>query len=195
MPIVNTPRYKEFVKLLQKRLPEKRAMHCIFVAEYIASFAESIGVDHDKAVTAGLLHDYCRCLSNDTMIAHAERYGVPISALERERPILLHGPVAAAEINLDLDVYDEEILEAITWHTTGRRNLGRLGCALYVADYAEPGRKYPEAAQARDILRKEGFDEALYFAASQKHARMMESDKPPVPAAIDFHDWIEELYG
>ena len=45
MPIVNVPRYREFVSLLRKRLPGKRASHCIFVAEYLGSFAAKADVD------------------------------------------------------------------------------------------------------------------------------------------------------
>jgi len=77
MPITSTPRFRDYVKLVQKRLPEKKAMHCIFVAEYFASFATKIEVDHDKAVLAGLLHDICRTLEQDDLNLHAAR-GAPV---------------------------------------------------------------------------------------------------------------------
>jgi predicted HD superfamily hydrolase involved in NAD metabolism len=194
MPIVSVPRYREFVSLLRKRLPGKRASHCIFVAEYIGSFAAKAGVDHDRAVTAGLLHDLCRTLTNEEMIQRARAYEIPIDDIAAERPILLHGPVAAEEIRRELDVDDEEIYEAIYWHTTGRPGLGRMGQALYVADFAEPTRTYPEAARTREILRADGFDAALRFVAETKS--MMASKKATrSPDGEAFLLWLEKELG
>ncbi|MBI2425665.1 MAG: bis(5'-nucleosyl)-tetraphosphatase (symmetrical) YqeK [Candidatus Hydrogenedentes bacterium] len=194
MPIVKTERFKEYIRVLRKTLPEARVSHCIFVAEYIASFAESIGVDHDKAVTAGLLHDLCRTLDNATMLARAQEYGIPVSATQADRPMILHGPVAAAECANRLGIEDAEICEAIACHTTGKAGFGRLAQALYVADYAEPTRKYPEAAQTREILRHEGFDEALYYVATQKVTHVREKGILD-PATEHFYLWIQEHFG
>lgn len=192
MPIVDTPRYKEFVHLLRRDLPAAKTSHCIFVAEFLASFAPSIGLDHDQAVTAGLLHDLCRTLDKQTMVSRAESYALPISDEQREHPVLLHGPVAAEVCRRDLGIEDGAIYEAIYWHTTGKPGLCRLGQALMVADFAEPTRRYPEAGQTRELLRKEGFDEALYFVAQQKLAFSKKKDQPATLAA-GFFLWVEQV--
>ena len=194
MPIAKTPRSKEFVALLRKRLPEKKARHCIFVAEYFSSYADKIGVDHDKAVTAGLLHDLCRTWKKSELLHAAEDYGLEIRDEHVEHPILLHGPVAAEECRRELDIECEEIYQAIYWHTTGTPGLGRLGQGLYVADFAEPLRKYPEAEQARTILRKEDFDEALFYVAQSK-VLFSERKSNNAPVAQRFLNWVEETYG
>jgi HD superfamily phosphohydrolase YqeK len=54
---------------------------------------------------------------------------------------LLHGPAAAARLRED-GVRDESVLRAIAWHTLGHPQLDRLGHALYLADYLEPGRAH-----------------------------------------------------
>lgn len=194
MPIVRTERFKELLAIIRKALPEARVSHCVFVAEYLASFAGSIGVDHDQAVTAGLLHDLCRTLDNETMLARAREYGIPISPQQEAKPMLLHGPVAAAECMNRLGIDDPGICEAIASHTSGKAGMCRLSQALYVADFAEPTRKYPEAAQARDVLRHEGFDEALYFVALKKIQHVREKSVID-PAAEAFFLWIEEHFG
>lgn len=191
MPIVSVPRYREFVSLLKKRLPDKRASHCIFVAEFLGSFAEKAGVDHDLGVTAGLLHDLCRNLSNEDMVQRAREYDIPIDDIASERPVLLHGPVAAEEARRELDVDDEEIYEAIYWHTTGRPGLCRLGQALYVADFSEPTRSYPEAARAREILRADGFDAALHFVATCK-SNMAAKKATRSPDGEAFLLWLQK---
>ncbi|HEX5724196.1 MAG TPA: hypothetical protein VFX98_01950, partial [Longimicrobiaceae bacterium] len=37
---------------------------------------------------------------------------------------------------------DEELCTAVRWHTLGSPRLGRLGRALYLADFLEPGRSF-----------------------------------------------------
>ncbi len=43
---------------------------------------------------------------------------------------------------------DEEMLEAIAYHSLGRGGMGRLGRYLYLADYLEPGRRFNPAEDA-----------------------------------------------
>lgn len=194
MPIVKASGAKEHVALLRRRLPEEKAQHCIFVAEFVSSFAEKVGVDHDLAVTAGLLHDLCRTLENEEMLRRARAYGVAIREWHEAKPNLLHGPVAAAEVRNELGLDDPDLFDAIFWHTTGRPGFSRLGQALYVADFAEPTRDYPEAARTREILRREGFEAALRYAAE---TRLMFHRKKAVldPTSAAFLDWVNQEFG
>ncbi|MBI3117301.1 MAG: bis(5'-nucleosyl)-tetraphosphatase (symmetrical) YqeK [Candidatus Hydrogenedentes bacterium] len=193
MPVVKDPRSTEFLRLLRERLPEKRVSHSIFVAEYLSSFARQIGLDHDQAVAAGLLHDLCRTLSNDEMLQRAQEYDLPVGPRQLAKPVLLHGPVAAEEVRRELGIDDEGIYEAIYWHTTGRPELGKLGQALYLADFAEPTRPYAEAAQTRDMLRKVGFKDAMLFATHAKlhYVRKKNADNPEGHA---FYLWLQQEY-
>ncbi len=167
MPITRCARSREYLAAIRERLKEGRVTHCVFVAEFFSSFAPGIGVDHDEAVTVGLLHDYCRDLTGEELLAEARRLGLPLGEAQLQRPVLLHGPVAAALCGERFGL-SEAAKEAIAWHTTGRPGLGPLGQGLIVADFAEPGRRYPEAAQTREILRREGFRAALMHVARQK---------------------------
>jgi len=190
MPIIKAPRAKELVKLLRERVSDKTASHCIFTAEFMSSFAEQAGVTNDQAVTAGLLHDLCKGMDAAEYLARAEEYGLAIGDAQQSNPKLLHGPVAAEECRRELGVDDEAVYEAIFWHTTGRPGLGRLGQALFLADFAEPTRRFPEAAEARALLRSEGLRPALLYTARRKigHVRT----KPHVdPVTEAFHQWLE----
>ena len=191
MPIAEMPRYKEFHHLIRERLPEEKVSHCIFVAEYAASIAPKIGVDHDDAVTAGMLHDLCRTVPGEDLLKKARRYGLHPSDAALEVPLLLHGPVAAEECRRDHNVPSEAIYEAIYWHTTGRPDLDRLGQLLFFSDFAEPTRRFPEAAQARALVRDKGFDAALLFVAEKKLA-FQESKTVVDPNLQAFLWWLEK---
>ncbi len=193
MPIAKMARYKEFHHLLRDRLSEEKVSHSIFVAEYAASLAEGIGVDHDAAVTAGMLHDLCRTESNEDLLRRARGYGLTLSEVALEVPLLLHGPVAAEECRRTLDIPSDSVYEAIYWHTTGRPDLDRLGQLLFLADFSEPTRRFPEAAQARALIRNEGFDVALHFVAEKKLA-FQQSKAVVDPNLQAFQWWLQKAY-
>lgn len=193
MPIARMPRYKEFLKLIRERLPDEKVSHSIFVAEYAASLAVKAGVPHDEAVTAGMLHDLCRAESPEVLLMRARGYGIDIGEAALEAPMLLHGPVAAEECRDELGIWDDDTYGAIFWHTTGCAGLGRLGQLLFLADFSEPTRKFPEAAEARSIARKGGFEAALRYAARAKLEN--QRTRPVLDHNLeDFLAWIEQEY-
>lgn len=191
MPLEILTRYNEFLEVLAERLPERKAAHAISVATFLVSFTPGLGIDNEQAGTAGLLHDMCRALKGEEMIGRARRYGIPINAIERNKPNLLHGPVAAEECRRILGIEDQDIYDAIYWHTTGRPGLCRLGQALYVADFAEPSRKYPEALRTRVLLETEGFDKALYYVAETKIGFLLKK-KIVAPISAEFFRWVQQ---
>ena len=193
MPVARFPRYKEFLKLLRERLPDEKVTHSIFVAEYAASIAVRAGAPHDEVVTAGLLHDLCRAEDPEILLTRARGYGLDVSEVQLEMPALLHGPVAAEECRDELGIWDEDVYSAIYWHTTGHPGLGRIGQVLFLADFAEPSRKFPEAVEARILVREAGFEAALRFAARAKLE--FQRTRPVIdPNLEDFLHWLDQEY-
>ena len=189
MPIIETARAKEFVSLLRARVSDYTLRHCIFAAEYMASFAAQAEITNDEAVTAALLHDLCKGMADAELLAAANEHGIVLNDTQRLKPGLLHGPVAAEECRRALGIEDQAVCDAIRWHTTGRPEWGKVGLALYVADFAEPSRASLEAAEARRILRSDGFKAALGYVSARKleHVRT----KPHVdPVTEAFHAWL-----
>jgi 2-amino-4-hydroxy-6-hydroxymethyldihydropteridine diphosphokinase len=60
---------------------------------------------------------------------------------------MLHGPAAANRLRNDGEERTD-LLDAIRFHTVGSARWDRLGKALYMADYLEPGRKFSRADRA-----------------------------------------------
>jgi predicted HD superfamily hydrolase involved in NAD metabolism len=188
--LLRTPRADEFVALVKERLKKRTARHSISVAEFMVGIAETVGVSEDQCVYAGLLHDLGKGMDDGELMDAAAQCGLPVSDLQRKRPKLLHGPVAAEIARRELGIVDEAIYEAIYWHTTGRPGLGPLGLALYFADFAEPCRDHPEAEKARALFESEGFDEAVWYVSCQKLGYI--KTKPLVdPITEEFHAWLE----
>ena len=122
---------------------DKRRAHIERVTALLDEWAVTLGLDEHEALVwhdAGRLHDALRDASEQTL---RELAGSP----EGFTTEMLHGPAAAAM----LERHGEErssLLEAIRMHTVGSRKWDRVGRALYMADYLEPGRKFSRADRA-----------------------------------------------
>ncbi|HNZ49129.1 MAG TPA: HD domain-containing protein [Candidatus Hydrogenedentes bacterium] len=189
MPIIQEPTTKAYLKLLRERLSDARLSHTVFTAEYLSSFAPDLGLNHGDAVVAALFHDFYRDCAPEAMLQDARQLRISMSDCQLEEPLLLHGPLAAEWCRRELEI-SEAVYEAIYWHTTGRPGLGLLGQALYVADFAEPSRRFPEAEQARQLLRRENFRTALLFTTEIRHA-VNQQKKVTDPNTEAFLLWLK----
>jgi len=185
----STPRADEYLALLEERLPEKTFRHVQSVARFMLTYAEEAGITEEQAVEAGLLHDLCKALKREELSTRAGLYDI---TKHLDNPNLLHGPVGAEECRRELGIVDKDVLDAIRFHTTGRREWSAVGCALYLADFAEPLRTIPSAEEARTILDSEGYPSALRYAAVQKERYVREKFEPD-RNATDFFEWIRNL--
>lgn len=139
---------------LENKLTKKRYEHSIGVSYTAASMAMVHGADVEKAAIAGLLHDCAKCYPAEEKLKRCKKHGLPVNKYEKKNPELLHAKLSAYYAKTKYEVCDEEILSAITWHTTGKANMSILDKIIYIADYIEPNRKMlPEM----DIIRREAF--------------------------------------
>lgn len=129
---------RECVKQLMK---ESRYLHSRGVEEVSYDLALIYGCDTRKASIAGILHDYAKGLSDEELLAKCDQYHLPITEVERKRPVLLHAKVGSAMVKDLLGVEDEDILNSITYHTTGRPSMSLLEKIIFTADFIEPYRK------------------------------------------------------
>lgn len=137
---------------LRGRLSADRYEHTLSVMYTAAVMAACHGADVSDALTAGLLHDCTKDLSEEQQRALCAREGVTLSAFEQENHRLLHartGPLKAAS---RYGITDEDILNAIRYHTTGRAEMSKLEKILFAADFIEPRRKkLPALKKARKL--------------------------------------------
>ena len=135
----------------RERLSDKRYAHTVRVAETAERLAEIHDLDPARARLAGLLHDLARETDGDELANIAAERGIPVGDAEREKPMLLHGPVAAEIAQVELGVGDESVLEAVRVHTTGAPGMGPLSLAVFVADKIEPGREGEWVEELREL--------------------------------------------
>ena len=130
-------------KKMEKTLEPKRYEHTLSVAYTAANLAAVHGVDVEKALVAGMLHDCTKCFSHKKQIALCEKNSVQLSELEaEENSTLLHAKSGCVLAREEYGITDEDILNAICYHTTGRPQMSPLEKIIYIADYMEPRRHH-----------------------------------------------------
>lgn len=152
----------EFREKLQKKLNPGRYEHSLSVAFTCICLAMRYGYPIDQAEVAGMLHDCAKGYDNDTIIRHCEKKGIEITEDERKAPAVLHAKYGAWLAEHTYDIHDQEIIDAIACHTTGKPAMGLLDKILYVADYIEARRDKAEDLPVIRRLAFEDLDEALY---------------------------------
>lgn len=143
---------KDLKKDLKKEIDDSRFEHTLGVMYTCAALAMRYEYDLEKAMLAGLLHDCAKCMPNAKKLKMAEKHHLEISSLERKNPFMLHAKLGAFLAKKKYDIEDEEILNAIRWHTTGRPDMTLLDKIVYVSDYIEPRRdKAPNLPKIRQL--------------------------------------------
>lgn len=130
----------EITKKLEKKLKPSRYVHTIGVAYTAAALAMAHGYPMDVACIAGLLHDCAKYMSPDELLEFCEKKKIDITDAERKSPQLLHAKAGAYLAKHEYGIDDEEILHAITVHTTGMPGMSLLDEIIFTADYIEPNR-------------------------------------------------------
>lgn len=142
----------KITKKLSKYLDEDRLWHTLGVMNMAAALAMVHQVDVEKAKLAGILHDCAKCIPTKKKIKICKENDIKVTEFELEHPVLLHAKVGVWIAQEKYDVQDEEILQAISYHTTGSDFMSELDKIIYIADYIEPARnKAPRLFQIREL--------------------------------------------
>ena len=146
------------------------------------------------AQTAGLLHDCAKCIPNKKKLKMCSQHHISVSEFEQEHPFLLHAKLGAYVAKAKYDVTDENILSAITWHTTGKPEMTLLEKIVYIADYIEPKRdKAPNLAIVRKLAFQD-LDECMYKILGDTLAYLEENPKDIDNATKDAFLYYRDLH-
>jgi nicotinate-nucleotide adenylyltransferase len=150
-----------------------RFLHSRGVAVMAYDLCAQFGLDPDRGYLAGMAHDMAKSLPEEEMICLARRDDKNLSKLEQKKPALLHGRAGAVLLHQKFGVEDEDILEAIRYHTTGRPGMGVLAQVVYIADKIEYSRG-DVSGELRDFSRFADLD-SLFTAVLEETVAFLRS--------------------
>ena len=147
--MLDTERNEEFTEIIRKRLNEKRFIHSLNVAECAKKLADIYGGNKEKSFTAGLLHDIMKNADKSEQLQIINEGKIILTEEEKDNPKLWHAIAGAEYMRNKLNVRDEEIIDAVRYHTTGKKNMSLLAKIIYIADYISDDRDYPGIEEIR----------------------------------------------
>lgn len=144
-----TDKRESLEKFLQENLKKKRYLHSMGVEKMAVHLAKIHGADVNKAAFSGRFHDIAKCFLPEKMDKYVKKYSLSDEYLGN--PALAHSKVGEAILREKFGVSDEDILRAVSSHTTGRDGMSLLEEIVYVSDAIEETRSY----EGIDDLRKQ----------------------------------------
>ncbi len=178
---------------LQSALSVKRYIHTMGVSEEAVKLAEIYGtpVDCEKAKVAGLLHDCAKDYPKELRMRFCKEYKVKTDEIMEQQPDLLHPFLGAEVAKREYQIQDEEILNAIRYHTTGRANMTLLEKIVFIADYIEPHREKFEGLEEARRLAYLDLDLAMKFILEQTIAFVKQRGRLLHPLSLEAFDYYQ----
>ncbi len=136
-----------YMKELGERLDEKRLEHSLSVAHLAMSIASRNRLEiAEKAYIAGILHDLAKGMSIDESKKRLEDENPELLKLPSYTWHQFLGASLAREI---FKIEDQEILDAISYHCTGKKHMSPLAKIIFSADKIDPLRGYDSSRLIR----------------------------------------------
>ncbi len=155
-------------------LSDYRRIHSLNVSIEARRLAEKYGADPERAEIAGLLHDITKEFDDETQLKIIHDGGIILSAVEQASPKLYHAISASVYVRERFGIEDEDILNAIRYHTTARAGMSALEKVVFLADFTSADRKFDDIDNIRrcaEISLEDGMLYALRFTISRISAR------------------------
>ena len=111
-----------------------------------------------------------------------------IDTVEAENGNLLHAKTGAAWARARFGVTDA-VYNAVLWHTTARPDMTLLEKILYIADYAEPTRRYGWAAELRELIETD-LDRAVLRGLEITIEHTAREGNPIHYRTLEARDWL-----
>ena len=143
----------KIVQKLKEVLPEKRLKHTANVVVTALKRAKELNLDEKKVALATTLHDFAKYIDPKTVEGFSLDEDVP--------PPVIHSFLGAFIAEKYFMIEDEDVINAIRYHTSGRPNMSTLEKLVFVADMVEEGRNYEGVEKLRKSYEEDDFEECF----------------------------------
>lgn len=157
---------KDILDKLLKDIGQERLDHTLRVVKVAKKLANLHKIDVNKAATASLLHDCAKFKDKNNLLKLVNDFDIILDDMATNNLDLIHGPLGAHIARHKYKIEDQDILNSIKYHTTGRKDMSQLEKIVYLADYIEPKRKFSGLDKVRKLA-YEDLDKGVRLAMDQ----------------------------
>lgn len=177
----------EYQKLMQEMLDPKRYEHTLNVADEAKELGNLWGVDPEICFVAGMLHDVAKCMPFSKQQELLENTVYWKDAVFRSQTQIWHGFSGAEYLGSELKLYNCEIIEAVRYHSTGKKEMTLLDKIIYVADLTSRERDYPDVETVRELSRT-NLDKAVLYILKYTLDKLLRTDTPMIHDTVDAYN-------
>ena len=176
----------------EKMMNQKRWQHTLGVRRQAVEYSLIHHINPIEAALAALLHDSAKCLPFEIMLSYAHEAGITDPTF-LSSSAMLHGPVGAYIARKQFSVSNQDVLNAITYHTVGRAEMTKLEMCIFVADATEPGREqYPGLKRLRKLAQR-SLEAAVLLSLNLTKQHLLVTGKPFNPISDATVRWVTPL--
>lgn len=168
---------EEIRQLVRSRLSDTRYHHTMCVVERARELARRFGADEEKAAFAGLVHDICKNMPHEEQLSYLRECGMEPSREELLSPQVFHAMAGYCYLKREVGVEDEDILNAVRYHTTGRAGMSLLEKVVYLADLTSEERDFPDIAETRRIVDR-SLEEGMIYSLQYIITDLVRAGRP-----------------
>lgn len=168
-------------------LKQSRIEHIYRTTKAALVLAKKNGVDTEKAVRAALMHDIGKSVPLDSLTAKGVQFDPEAFRVHENIRHCFVGEYLAKEY---LGETDEDVLEAIKYHTTGKGNMTPLACVIFCADFIEDGRKFDGIDQIRALTYRDMKAGMIKIIEHTKQF-LLGSGLPIDPRTQECYEWLK----
>ena len=170
-------------------LKPSRVNHVLGCRDTAVGLAKRWGADETDAARAGLLHDITKALDGPLQLTLCKAYGIILDDFFVENPKTIHaltGSLVAQRIFGE----NNNVVQAIASHTTGKKDMSLLEKIIYVADYVEPNRDF-DGVETLRYLADTNIDNALKLGLETTIGMLREQGRTVSPQSQQALAWLE----
>ena len=158
--------FDELIYKIKKYYTEKRYEHALSVYNECRILSDMFSLNKEcrkDLLTAALLHDISKKYDNGCQEELASNLGIVIPDDDLLSPKTVHAFTGAYLAKKAFpDLVNDVVFHSISVHTTGCSNMNITDKLLYLADYIEPKRDFPDCILLRDFFYKKDYNSSLH---------------------------------
>ncbi len=162
-------KYENFVKKIKNSVSDRLFTHIVNTTLCGIRINElcNLKISTTRVFVACMLHDIGK-ERKDIL------YGVPFQTVNTA---IFHQFYGERIAHNEYNVNDDEVLDTIRFHTTGKPNMTTLGKLVFLADKICKGRDYEGVDDIRETLKTKGFEEAFLQCLNWSYDYLVQQDK------------------
>ncbi len=183
-------KYKNWLK---ENLSEEKYIHSIGTMEQAVKLAKKFNVEcENKIKVAALLHDCAKCFTIDKLKEHIKNNQDICIDFDLANYKTYHAPVGCCVAKKEFNIDDEEIINAIKYHTVGRVGMNDFEKIVFLSDKIEPKTRNAEFRNMilNELDKNNGLNRAVLLCFKTTIKSLLDRNLPICKSSINTYNYI-----